>query len=333
MLMATARDIARPLRADLDGLSWPDRFERLAVLEKGAAADVRTAIAELRAELAAAALLELRAEWGAMPLKEGILRLGSKHMRGALTRAAKEARDRAIEEIVRTGSPPLGDAGEGAPAFGLGLDERVVEIPLALATARLDTAGKVLDAGAAMNLAVVRRIAGRPAARVTHVTLPGSVEPRHQGDEDRYRRVDADLRALPYADGAFDRAVCVSTLEHVGLDTSRFGAAADAVPDPASAERALAEIVRVLRPGGELMLSVPYGRASDHGWFRTFDRAALDELLRPLSGERVERRFFYYDAGWREGGADPPPSALEASYADDVVTGVAVVRLAGKGEC
>ena len=50
------------------------------------------------------------------------------------------------------------------------------------------------------------------------------------------------LSALPCADGAFDRAVCLDVLEHLTFDEQ---------------PRALAELHRVLAPGGELLVSVP----------------------------------------------------------------------------
>ena len=50
------------------------------------------------------------------------------------------------------------------------------------------------------------------------------------------------LVALPYADGAFDRVLCLDVLEHLTLDDQ---------------PRALAELHRVLAPGGELLVTVP----------------------------------------------------------------------------
>ena len=32
----------------------------------------------------------------------------------------------------------------------------------------------------------------------------------------------ADARALPFADGSFDRVICISALEHMGLDNERY---------------------------------------------------------------------------------------------------------------
>lgn len=50
------------------------------------------------------------------------------------------------------------------------------------------------------------------------------------------------LLALPYPDGAFDRAMCLDVLEHLPYGDQ---------------PKALAELRRVLRPGGELLVSVP----------------------------------------------------------------------------
>jgi SAM-dependent methyltransferase len=50
------------------------------------------------------------------------------------------------------------------------------------------------------------------------------------------------LTALPFPDGSFDRALCLDVLEHLAYEDQ---------------PRALAELFRVLRPGGELLVSVP----------------------------------------------------------------------------
>lgn len=54
------------------------------------------------------------------------------------------------------------------------------------------------------------------------------------------RTVQGDAAALPFADGEFDRVVASEVLEHI--------------PD---ADPAIAELVRVLRPGGTMAVTVP----------------------------------------------------------------------------
>jgi SAM-dependent methyltransferase len=315
-----APTVLATLRSELEALAWPERFERLAQVRRAAAEEERIAIAALRGELAHRALTELAPHWHGAPYKDAILGLPAR-MRGPLSRAAKDLRDRRIETVMTGGGLPLPGVEEGGP-FGLGLDERAVEIPLALAAAALHRPGDVLDAGSALNLPLVRRLTGRPRARLVHFTLPGSKEPVLAGEEDRFVYAFGDLRAMPFGDRAFGRIVCVSTLEHVGMDTTRFGASV--VPGEGGAA-AVAELVRLLAPGGTLLVTVPYGRAADHGWFRVFDRPGLAALFAPAAACDIALRFFYYDRGWAEGGDEPPASLHQPTFgAGDVVTGVAI---------
>ena len=57
---------------------------------------------------------------------------------------------------------------------------------------------------------------------------------------DRVR--EGSVTALPFPDGSFDRALCLDVLEHLTYEDQ---------------PRAFAELHRVLRPGGELFVSVP----------------------------------------------------------------------------
>lgn len=105
----------------------------------------------------------------------------------------------------------------------------------------------------------------------------------------------ADATALPFADAAFDHCVCVSVVEHLALD----GDAA-----------AMAEIWRVLRPGGELLLTTNVARESQELWRedriwgrasvviggrvfyeRHYSPADLDRRLLGLDWSVVEREF------------------------------------------
>jgi SAM-dependent methyltransferase len=135
-----------------------------------------------------------------------------------------------------------------APAWS---DERAIEIPWALA--RYAGERRVLDIGTAFaERAYVEGLQGLGAADLVTLDL---AEPAD---------VIADVRDLPFEDGRFDLALCISTLEHIGRDNATYDV--DAPRDEHGDEAALRELRRVLAGNGRLLVSVPTGVHDDQGW-------------------------------------------------------------------
>jgi SAM-dependent methyltransferase len=112
--------------------------------------------------------------------------------------------------------------------------------------------GRVLDLGAGSGRAAIGVALARPRARVTAVDLyqgyygiddntPARLM-RNAAVAGAERRIDvrtADMRTLPFRDGAFDAAISVTAIDHLRW------------PD---IELALRETARVLKPGGQFLV-------------------------------------------------------------------------------
>jgi len=191
-------------------------------------------------------------------------------------------------ELFRTMSPL-------PPSYGVGLDERVVEHPWLLAH---DLHGKVLDAGSALNH---RHVVEALLPRIRDLCV-ATIEPEPTAFlRRRVSYVYADLRDLPFRDGHFDIVASVSTLEHIGMDNSRYGSALSRSSGPDRELRAaVEELVRVLAPGGSLFVTVPYGVPEDHGWLRQFDRGGLERIVEAATPSSSSIAVYRYSrSGWQ----------------------------------
>jgi SAM-dependent methyltransferase len=135
-------------------------------------------------------------------------------------------------------------------------DERAIEIPWALARYRGERT--VLDVGYAFaEPAYLEGLTALGAAELVGVDLAEAEVPG-------LRPVVADVRKLPFGDGSFELAYCISTLEHVGRDNAVYSI--ESAREEGGDAAALRELRRVLAKDGRLVVSVPTGERDDQGW-------------------------------------------------------------------
>ncbi len=165
-----------------------------------------------------------------------------------------------------------GPSRDGAIRVLIPLDpSRYLELPWAQRALDARRGERVLDLASPKLLAVALARAGVEVVSVD--ALPSEIELwRRLAPEARFDV--ADGRALPFEQGQFDRAYSISVLEHIGGDGD---------------ERGLAELARVVKTGGRIVVTVPYAETYFEDWRN-----------RPVYGADTEAEHYFFER-WYDG--------------------------------
>lgn len=199
-----------------------------------------------------------------------------------------------LPEYVNT-SLPEGRLAEG---WGLWLDERTVEYPWFFSRLPFDE-GRLLDAGSVLNYDFVLSHPKLRNKALSIVTLAPEAECY-------WRRgisyVFGDIRDCCFRENYFDWVACISTLEHVGMNNTRFYTSDHSRNErkPESQLQAVVELRRVLRTGGVLYVTLPFGRDHDYGWLQVFDAHRVARLMNAFQPAASRVAYFRYGpTGWQ----------------------------------
>lgn len=179
--------------------------------------------------------------------------------------------------------------------YGLGVDERVIEYPWAMS--RLLQNGSLLDAGSALNFETILK---HPALSHKEITIVNLVRETNNFSDLGVRYIYADIRKLPFDNDHFDSITCISTLEHIGMDNSIYDKGSASTSSGGDYLSAVKELKRVLKPQGQLLITVPFGRRENHGFFQQFDSQMTQNVVAVFNGRESKIDFYKYsDRGWQ----------------------------------
>jgi SAM-dependent methyltransferase len=174
--------------------------------------------------------------------------------------------------------------------FGVGFDERCVEYPWLLSHLK-PGAEQILDAGSTLNHSLV---IDSPILHQKKLHILTLAPEKNCFWQKGISYLFADLRNIPIRDAFYDSIVCVSTLNHVGCDNSLV------THDDARHEArvddflvAVREMRRVLKPGGTLFVTVPFGVYRYFGIFQQFDQRLLSRAIEAFGRASAVRETFY----------------------------------------
>ena len=163
--------------------------------------------------------------------------------------------------------------------YELFIGERVVEYPFVLLNMPRGRS-KVLDVGCwGSQIPIELASLGHKVYGIDVVNYPL----RHPN----FTFLQGDICHTPFAPDFFDVVIAVSTIEHIGL--GRYGDPAHSGGD----KKAIREIGRILKPGGRLIITVPFGKKAVFCFrgaplHRVYDLPSLEELLSQLKITRIQ---------------------------------------------
>ena len=140
--------------------------------------------------------------------------------------------------------------------YGYAYDERIVEYPWALSRIAPDSR-RLLDAGSVFNF---KEIVEYPLIKNKQLTIFTLSPEKDAFWKNGISYNYGDLRDLPFRDGWFDEICSLSTLGHVGMDNRIYTHVSSHGKIGLEAEKAVKELLRVLRPGGKFLISVVFGK-------------------------------------------------------------------------
>lgn len=184
--------------------------------------------------------------------------------------------------------------------FAIGIDERAVEYPWIFSNLSKNKT-KILDAGSTFNYP---EVINQQILKEKELTITTYFPEGNNFNNKRVSYVYADLRKLPFRDEWFDEIVCQSTLEHIDMDNSMYGYELKNIASGQQKSyeymKVVSELCRILKSNGMLLLTFPFGKFENHGFFQQFDNEMIIRIKQFLGSKGgVETAFFQYlSDGW-----------------------------------
>lgn len=189
--------------------------------------------------------------------------------------------------------------------YGKNFDERLIEYPWLISKIR-STDNYILDAGSILNFPFVINNGRLRNKKVAIANLnPESYCFFDRGVSYIYSDY-ADIRNSCFIDNLFDLIICSSVLEHVGMDNTFIYSSESKYDEERTEDYLLVidELHRLLKKGGRLLLTFPFGKYENLGWLQQFDTENVKKIIKRFNGKSNLNFYKYTKNGWIKSNAE-----------------------------
>ena len=98
----------------------------------------------------------------------------------------------------------------------------------------------------------------------------------------RWTFYQQDIRTNSFPNDFFDTVISISTIEHIGLGHYKDYKEED------GDKSAMREIRRIVKSGGQILITVPFGKRFIGKWYRVYNKEMIKELVKDLILEKAD---------------------------------------------
>ncbi|MFW9973309.1 MAG: class I SAM-dependent methyltransferase [Candidatus Odinarchaeota archaeon] len=146
------------------------------------------------------------------------------------------------------------------------INERIVEIPFLYKNLDFHKMNKILDLGCVgSKISLQLSSLGYQVVGVDYRPFIF----KHKN----LKFIQGNFFDIDLANESFDCVICISTIEHIGLPAYNID------PFEHGDKKAIEKIYNLLKRGGKLILTVPFGKATVNQFERNYDQKSLEQLI------------------------------------------------------